>query len=979
MLKLCYLDVSGKNGKFLFPNIDSRTLNDILAYKSWNLFDSWNGSSEKITYLNFTNTDRGVLVETKDGIGFVSVLLNHLKKLGFTVLDMNNKPFNQYDSCIKVKFPPFKFAIRNYQSSCCLKWLRDRMGIIKAPTGSGKTIMASYLMKNIGYKTLVLVHTLDLVNMWQHSFDKTFGFAFGSTVGVFGGGRDLSHVVNKNIVIGTYQSALKEGNMKQLKKAGFGFACLDECIPGDSIVYTDKGKFNLLDLKNTKDKNINIQLFDIDKQMLGYSKFDIFETKIKDVYTTMVENGKKINSSIDHRFLTKIDNTFVYKPINECKNIVTTLLEPYDMSHDCIMARLYGYLLGDGNLGKKMNAVFYGIYDDLLVIQKDLKFLNYKTSEITTRELKGHITCEDGRILEPKGTVSSLAAKSPFGNHMYYYGYPVGNKTNVNYNIPQFIKKGDIKVKKEFLAGFLGAEGSALTMRLKRSFWHTKFSYNKRKDLVKKSMEFALQIKKLFYDCGVKISDIKVMDGNKRKDGTISKKILFTVANNSESLYNYTKIGFRYCKQKEVKNAIVLNYFDYIKYEKEKRDNKYKEVITKYKGKYSRGIAYNLINLDKEIKNGNQFTLDDYDSDIVHNGQIDERKKYTIKDDFNITKGVLSEWFHPHKKEDNTEWYQCTQIPRHTMIFEEWNEKVNNDMIVLDIVSREYRNTEQCYNLTVHNENHNYLLDSMVSKNCHHCPADTFKKVVNELFVPCKLGLSATPRRLDGKDDEIFALVDSVKASVNIHSLIKDQFIVRPDFYNISWLDVEILKEVGKEQKGLAKSRKLKQLSAFSVKKYELLLKLIEKLRQTNKTFIIFADYVEAAASIETIVNKFIANNDKHFKVARVQQKMTSDERSVVFNSVGKRNNQYNGLIFAKLGSEGIDISAVDCIINLSPSKSPVTFAQRTGRAMRTARYKDHCEIYQFVLKGSMEEGWADYSFDEFGQENFIVKNYVIR
>ena len=490
LLKLCYLDVSGINGKFLFPSINSSMLNEILVYKSWELFDSWSGSSEKINYLDFTNTRKGVLVETKDGIGFVSVLLNHLNKLGFTIKGIDGKPFNQYDKCIKVKFPMFKFNLRNYQLNSCLKWTRDRMGVIKAPTGSGKTIMASYLMKNVGYKTLILVHTLDLVSMWKHSLDKTFGLSFGDTIGIFGGGKQLSKVINKNVIIGTYQSALKEENMNILKNAGFGFACLDEV---------------------------------------------------------------------------------------------------------------------------------------------------------------------------------------------------------------------------------------------------------------------------------------------------------------------------------------------------------------------------------------------------------------------------------------------------------------------------------------------------------HHVACDTFKSVVNNLFVPCKLGLSATPRRLDGKDDEIFALVDSVKASVSIHSLIRDRFVVRPDFYNISWIDNQILVEVDKEQKGLAKSRKLKQLSAFSVNKYTLLLKLVERFRRENKTFLLFADYVKAAEAIEEIINEFITVNDKNFRIVRVTQKMSSDDRSSIFNSVGKKHNDYNGLIFAKLGSEGIDIAAVDCVINLSPSKSPVTFAQRTGRAMRQAKYKDHCEIYQFVLKSSMEEGWAEFSFDEYRQEQFVAKNYVIR
>ena len=491
MLKLCYLDVSGEDGKFLFPNIDSVALNQILAYKSWDFFDSWSGSNEKISYLNFTNRSDGVLVETKDGIGFVSVLLNHLKKLGYTVFDVNGKPFNQFSDCIKVKYPMFKFGLRNYQSNCCLKWLRDGMGIIKAPTGSGKTIMASYLIRHVGYKTLILIHTLDLVNMWKYSLTKTFGPSFGDTIGIFGGGKKLKDVINKNIIIGTYQSSLKEENIKQLRNGGFGFACLDEC---------------------------------------------------------------------------------------------------------------------------------------------------------------------------------------------------------------------------------------------------------------------------------------------------------------------------------------------------------------------------------------------------------------------------------------------------------------------------------------------------------HHVACDTFKLVVNNLFIPYKLGLSATPRRLDGKDEEIFALVDSVKASVSIHSLIRDKFVVRPDFYNISWIDNSISQQIDKSSKnGLQKSLMLKKLSSSSAVKLSMLIKLVNKLRVENKTFLLFADFVESADNITYLFDKLITSEHRNFKCLNVTQKMNSDERSKLFNSIGKKNNQLNGLVFAKLGSEGIDITGVDCIIIMSPSKSPVTFAQRTGRAMRPARYKDHCEIYQFILKGTLEEGWADFSFDEFIQEDFVAKNYFIR
>jgi len=264
----------------------------------------------------------------------------------------------------------------------------------------------------------------------------------------------------------------------------------------------------------------------------------------------------------------------------------------------------------------------------------------------------------------------------------------------------------------------------------------------------------------------------------------------------------------------------------------------------------------------------------------------------------------------------------------------------------------------------------------IVNDEVHHCPCNTFKHVLNTLLIPCKVGLSATPRRLDGKESDIYALVDSIKASVSIHGLIKDGFVVRPDFYNIQWTDYDIVRRVANSGKsGLQQALMLKKMSSTSHKKIAMLIKLLQTLQRNNETFLLFADFVESAKTIEFIVNEMITKYDSSFKVKMISQKMKSDERHVAFKQVGKK---YRGLVFAKLGSEGIDISAVDNVIIMSPSKSPTTFAQRTGRAMRPMQGKTHCNIFQFILKGSSEENWSEYSFDEYRQEGFVQKRYVI-
>lgn len=264
-----------------------------------------------------------------------------------------------------------------------------------------------------------------------------------------------------------------------------------------------------------------------------------------------------------------------------------------------------------------------------------------------------------------------------------------------------------------------------------------------------------------------------------------------------------------------------------------------------------------------------------------------------------------------------------------------------------------------------------YGIGLIVCDECHHVPADTFKHVLDTLCVPFKLGLSATPRRLDGKEGEIFALVDSVKASVAIKFLIANRYVVEPKFYNIKLFDTELSRGYAMlDGNPLQKTTWLKKHSTKSAIKLESLVKVLQNIYEKRETYLIFAEFVESANIIEQIVNRLFGG------IKMVTQKMSSEERQGLFKKLGAG---LRGLIFARLGSEGIDIPAVDNIIVVSPSKSPTTFSQRVGRGMRIRAGKKHCSIFQFIIKGTPEEDWAQYSFDEFRNEGFIPRNMVIR
>lgn len=638
MINICYVDVDvNKNvAAFTFPNIDSSMIKHILTVKSWT-FTTWNNNSEMINYVQAKKDQNGfTVVETKYGIGFVPIFIKHLNGLGFILLNSDKTQFDLYEYCKEVNFPMLKYQLRDYQYSCSLKWDRDKLGVIKSPTGSGKTVMGCYIIKSSGYKTLILVHTIDLINVWKESLLRAFGNSFNNRIGIFGSGKLVEKALDvyNNVIIGTYQSAKQEKNLNALKKAGFGLIINDECIPADVLIRTTRGTLplsNIIKIKNYND-TMAIYYYDIKINKTGFADFDILDSGLQVVYSIYLidneYNSQIINCTTNHKFLTynRGENKYEYKELKDCTNIM------------------------------------------------------YKANK------------------------------------------------------------------------------------------------------------------------GIK--------------------------------------------------------------------------------------PYNVLFV-------------------------------------------------------------------------------------------EYRSTEQCYNITVHNENHNYLLNGFVSKNCHHVPADTFKGVLNALMIPYKLGLSATPRRLDGREGDIFALVDSVKASVSIHELVRNKYVVKPEFYNIYWNDTNIVQKVANSNKnGLQKSLMLKKMSSTSHIKINLLIKLLKTFEKNNESFLLFADFVDATIAIESIIQKYVTKYNENFVVTRVSQDMKSDERSAIFKQVGKK---YQGIIFAKLGSEGIDISAVDNVIIMSPSKSPTTFAQRTGRAMRIAPGKNKCKIFQFVLNNSNEKNWSEFSFDEYRNEGFVQKNCILR
>lgn len=100
----------------------------------------------------------------------------------------------------------FRFygELRDYQAPAVESCLERDLCLLSAPTGSGKTCMALYLIAQRQQPTLIVVHTSNLREQWVERIETFLGIP-GDEVGIIGGGKcDI-----RPVTVATVQSLVK--------------------------------------------------------------------------------------------------------------------------------------------------------------------------------------------------------------------------------------------------------------------------------------------------------------------------------------------------------------------------------------------------------------------------------------------------------------------------------------------------------------------------------------------------------------------------------------------------------------------------------------------------------------------------------------------------------------------------------------------------------------------------------------------------
>ena len=242
----------------------------------------------------------------------------------------------------------------------------------------------------------------------------------------------------------------------------------------------------------------------------------------------------------------------------------------------------------------------------------------------------------------------------------------------------------------------------------------------------------------------------------------------------------------------------------------------------------------------------------------------------------------------------------------------------------------------------------------IVIDEAHHALAETYAEVMNAYPKAKKLGLTATPYRLNGKG--FTDLFDTLLCSWSMEKFIAEGRLSLYDYYSIKPDSAAQLLIDSLQKRGADGDYQQKELNEVMDVKPSL-----ERLCLTIKEYVPGKKGIVYAISIQHAehIAEFYREND--IKAVAISSKTPLAERqelierfkssslSSSLNSASNTSNEIEVLVSVDLFSEGFDCPDVEFIQLARPTLSLAKYMQMVGRGLRVAEGKEYCVILDNV------------------------------
>ena len=245
------------------------------------------------------------------------------------------------------------------------------------------------------------------------------------------------------------------------------------------------------------------------------------------------------------------------------------------------------------------------------------------------------------------------------------------------------------------------------------------------------------------------------------------------------------------------------------------------------------------------------------------------------------------------------------------------------------IIFASIQSLRNCYN-----EFKPSFFDYIIVDEFHHSMSDSYLKTLSYFNPKFLLGLTATPKRMDGKD--ILSLCDyNVVDEIGIKEALEEDLIVPFHYFGVN--DYMINYDNIPYKNGKYNEKVLLNTRTDYI---------VEKI---NK-FGFDGDKLSAVAFCQNIEHAFFMKEEftnKGYKSAVITANTSSNERSEILDKF--KNKKIEILCVVDILNEGIDIPTINLLLFLRPTMSSTIFIQQIGRGLRKAKNKDFVTIIDFI------------------------------
>ena len=239
----------------------------------------------------------------------------------------------------------------------------------------------------------------------------------------------------------------------------------------------------------------------------------------------------------------------------------------------------------------------------------------------------------------------------------------------------------------------------------------------------------------------------------------------------------------------------------------------------------------------------------------------------------------------------------------------------------------------------------------IVIDEAHHALAETYAEVMNAYPKAKKLGLTATPYRLNGKG--FTDLFDTLLCSWSMEKFIAEGRLSLYDYYSIKPDSADQLLIDSLQKRGADGDYQQKELNEVMDVKPSL-----ERLCLTIKEYVPGKKGIVYAISIQHAEHIAEFYRENGIKAVAISSKTPLAERqelierfkfSSLSSSLKSKDDEIEVLVSVDLFSEGFDCPDVEFIQLARPTLSLAKYMQMVGRGLRVAEGKEYCVILDNV------------------------------